>query len=515
MPTVASQLDSKNDPEEILQKKRIASETCFSELIYKAAKNPNKKEAKIAISKILPFASIDVFHHVTSEAAVSKLAAEGDFESVNFLRKEFNASLLWIAYGYAQGKHVAEANKALELAHNPVDRLSLLQEMASAYAHGGHVAEANKVLALAENPDERRVLLQDMACGYAHGGHVAEANKVLELVHNSVDRLSLLQEMACGYAQGGHIVEANEILALAEDPTERFSLLQEMACGYAQGGYEAEANKVLALEQNFDDRFELLQQMAYGYALGGHGAEANKILVLADPDERFSLLQEMACGYAQGGHVAKANKVLELAENPDDRFELLRHMALGYALGGHVAEANKVLVLAENPVDRLALLKTIATNLLHMTLSTERDALQTLATFNPDFQSVIASELKKYAAKIDIVHLVPKATKLHTLMQTQKLNFNQAMGWMQPEMQLWLLQGPQLIKNKKLAAAMFLSVSTYLTSNSIPEMADLANKLSVTTCRDRFFNDLQSRSHLLAYDLTAEPTKNAPVAPAA
>ncbi|WP_286823142.1 hypothetical protein, partial [Legionella sp. 39-23] len=76
-------------------------------------------------------------------------------------------------------------------------------------------------------------------------------------------------------------------------------------------------------------------------------------------------------------------------------------------------------------------------------------------------------------------------------------------------------QGPQLIKNKKLAAAMFLSVSTYLTSNSIPEMADLANKLSVTTCRDRFFNDLQSRSHLLAYDLNAEPTKNAPVAPAA
>mgnify|MGYP006945459721 FL=1 len=62
---------------------------------------------------------------------------------------------------------------------------------------------------------------------------------------------------------------------------------------------------------------------------------------------------------------------------------------------------------------------------------------------------------------------------------------------------------------------MFLSVSTYLTSNSIPEMVDLSNKLSVTTCRDRFFKDLQSRNHLLAYDLTAAPAKNAPVAPAA
>ena len=213
--------------------------------------------------------------------------------------------------------------------------------------------------------------------------------------------------------------------------------------------------------------------------------------------------------------MAEANKVLALVRNSADRFLLLQQMAVGYARGGHVTAANNVLVLAQNAAERLTLSKTIAANLSQIVFVTERDALQTLATFHSDFQYTIASELKESAAKIDVVHLVPKATKLNTLMKAQELNFNQAMGWLQPEMQVWLLQGPQLIKNKKLAAAMFLSVSTYLTSNSIPEMIDLSNKLSATTCRDRFFKNLQSHHLILANDLTAAPSKNAPLAPAA
>ncbi|KTD70118.1 hypothetical protein Lste_0722 [Legionella steelei] len=97
MPTPASKLESKDDSKEVLQNKPISGDTCFCDQIYKLAKNPNRNEAKIAINEILLLAAIDVHHVTMNDTAVSKLAAEGDVEAVNFLRKEFNASLLWMA----------------------------------------------------------------------------------------------------------------------------------------------------------------------------------------------------------------------------------------------------------------------------------------------------------------------------------------------------------------------------------------------------------------------------------
>ncbi|MBN9226399.1 MULTISPECIES: hypothetical protein [Legionella] len=181
MPTVVSQLDFKSDSKEIPQKKPNSDDICFCELIYKAAKNLNRNEAKIAINKILLFATIDVQHATTNDVAVSKLAAEGNIESVNFLIKEFNASLLWAAYGYARGGHVVEADKVFVLAQDSVDRLKLLKQMASGHAQGGHVSEAKKILALVQNSADRFAVLQHMAFGYALRGHAAEANKVLSV----------------------------------------------------------------------------------------------------------------------------------------------------------------------------------------------------------------------------------------------------------------------------------------------------------------------------------------------
>lgn len=499
--------EHKKESKEVKETKQhpATSTVCFAEQIYNAAKNPNKNEAKIAINKILSFASINVLSK-SGQTAIHSLAMEGNSEAVNFLRKEFNASMLSMAGGYARGGYVAEVNKLVALVKTRDTLLELLDYVVSGYARGGYVEEVNKLLLLAKTAKEQFRIWEGMITGYAVGGHTTEAEKVLALAKTSDEQFNLYQSLIAGYSRGGHIAKTNEVF-------ERFRTennYRHMAFGYALSKSITEVNKVLAFGKSPQDKMRLIKKILHGYAIGGHADEVDKVLMLAQtPEERVILLQWIINGYAHGGHVMDANKVLASTQDPATRLLLMSEMISGYASKNILAEINKVLALAPTRIDRLGLSKSMIKMLNKIELSGEQ-ALRTLATFDPAFQMDIAKELKdSKEIEVDVTSLVPKASKINTVMATQKLNFSQALGWIQPEMQIWLLQGPQLIKNKRLPAAIFLKISTYLSPNTHKDMIDLANKFMLTTCRDRFFQSLTTHDQLLSYQLIAEPTDKA------
>jgi len=335
------------------------------DIIYNAAKDKNEK----IITSVVSAACVDDIQKGSEGTPVSKLASEGQHEAVNFLRTKFNASLSWIAYGYALGGHVNAANDLLKLAATHSDRFALWKKMALGYALGGYVNSANDVLKHAATPDDQLALLGNIALGYALGGHVNAANDVLKHAELPTDRLTLLGCIALGYARGGHVNAANDVLKLAETPSDRYALLQLMAGGYAIGGHVNAANDLLELEATFADQIVFLVSMAVGYTIGGH--------------------------------LNAANDLLKLVLTSDGLDSLLKSFVLS---------------------------KIIADNLNKIAISNERALLKTLATFDPDSQYIIASKLSNYKEALE---LVPKAIELNTVMKTQKLTFNQAMVWIQ------------------------------------------------------------------------------------
>ena len=507
-------LDHNND--RILNEMKISnSEIHFSKLIYQAAKNPNKDEAKAIINKLLVSVAIDIYQGKTSGPAVYQLAAEGEVEAVNFLRKEFNASSLWAVSGYAQGEYETEINKIFAQTINPTERFELLQYKMFGYALGKHAEKANKTLAQVTNPKELLLLQKEMVSGYSRNGHIAETNIVLNQPTERTEQLELMQCAALGHTLRGNVTEANNILAQAINPEEQLILRKEMISGYSRSGDVVEVNKILGQANNPEEQLTLGREAICGYARGGHIAKANKAREeITDPLERFNLLQYEILGYAQSGNVAEANKLLDLAMKPSEKLTLLKEKTRGYIIRGHIVEVNKVLAqhgknYSHYSTAQSHLPKVIVDNLNKAAFSDNRSALQVIAMFNTNFHKDIVNELKESKEiKIDMKGLAEKATKINIVMTTQKLNFSQAMDWIQPEIQIWLLQGHQLIKNKKFHAAIFLRIATFLSPNTLEDMTDLTNKLTLTIRRERFFNNLKIHNQLLPSQLMASSSEN-------
>jgi hypothetical protein len=121
-----------------------------------------------------------------------------------------------------------------------------------------------------------------------------------------------------------------------------------------------------------------------------------------------------------------------------------------------------------------------------------------------NFSRIITNidDLDSFCKKFPDYAMLPKAKKLNTVMCTHKLNFNQAMGWIRPEMQIWLLQGVQLVTEEKLSVNLFLYIATFLFPiNTLKDTFHLSNKLTQTCRERRFFNFLSSRNQLIAHQI--------------
>jgi len=470
---------------------------CPCEQIYQAAKNPDKSAARTIIKKLLLSVSIDVEHSKMSDTAISKLAAEGNADAVNFLRREFNASLFWMAEGYAIGGDVVTAKAVLHLVAER-DRYPLLKHIARGFARKGNVVEVNKMLDLVKHDSMGfyRALLE-VAKGYALGNHSEEAEQIITLETGEVQRRCLSGQVILGYAESGNVNAAKNAFATAPNDIKDF-FLSMMIEGYARSG-NLEANKPFLLENsknnNPDEKssFDLLR----GFGQGGHSIEANKFLIGKSEIERDYYFESLAVRYSESGHTAEAIKAYSQINKKAsvNTNALSLGMITFFSYLGNFNGANKVLALEANAEHKSKLLNNFSEYLKLTYVLTENSALHMLSSFNPVFQKDIAAEIKKdKQVTINLERLVPKASKLTTIISTKNLSFYQAIGWTVPELHIWFLQGPQLIKNGKLSAIMFLIISTYLSPNNLKDSLELANKLTLTSCRDRFFNSLNHQN---------------------
>lgn len=539
---------------------------CYCDRIYKAAKNPDKNAAKIAIKKLLRKVSIDVLHPTTKDTAVSKLAADGDVTSVDFLRKEFGASWIWIVYGYARGGYVVEVNKAFALAQTSVRRRFLLEYMVSGYVLAGNMEEIRKLFPLVEKT--HRVGISDkIIFNLALRGEVNEVNTFLGADINSIPPL-ICWSAASGYVMGGYDEEALKIWELASTPKNKFVVCLKMAEAYSRIGSAAKAKEIFVLadrifaeskasteaesealaeahahiEHNCKavnipvSRRQLLwESMIIGFAKGGHHKEIDRILRLNEikPARRSFILTAIRY-YACNGYVAKVKEPISVIKNTfppgaDFLIGALNWAALGYGISNNVIEAQKILEFASDKNIKSLIIHQIIRGLVYsgyvktasdfllkysphlskedfekcmetivfadlFEFLNENRALQTLSAFHPTHQKDIVKAAEqaiekfgylKDSKELNLDRLIPKASKLNILMSTTDLNFPQSMSWIQPEMQVWLLQGRQLFENGTISARLFLNIVEYIWPHTEKDIIDLASQLESMVGRHR------------------------------
>ena len=134
---------------------------------------------------------------------------------------------------------------------------------------------------------------------------------------------------------------------------------------------------------------------------------------------------------------------------------------------------------------------------------------------NPNSRSELASELKTLVTAYNTLSLVPQAVKFNEFMKKQGITYNQLLGWIQPETQILLIQGIALLHQdkqasspfRKLPSSLLLSVITYLSPMPLTDVVDLSNKITMQTCRVRFFRNLRNHGTLLLTDKSMVPLK--------
>jgi len=445
-----------------------------------------------------------------------------------------------MALGYIQGKNPAKAEKILKWVNFHVDHRHLSLYMIFAHGLCGNETAANEILGQA-HADDKLKFLQYLACGYAIGGHISPIKKLLNSV-TFTQRIAILNCVLYGYAQGGYVKEVDRICNDKTYSAYRNTFIKQKAAGLANGGHLRPRDIQQYVKQvPTYNRFDLLKEMMFESARGGQVKAAKAILLEArNSEERLELSKEMAYGLSSDGHVSTANEVLRyiVQQKPQDRFDVIKKMAYYYVHAGQVNAANELLVQAADQVEWLAILKEIITrssdsgflvaandtlkfagtsedrtNLIKDMIQTlnkrwfanEENSLQTLAAFKGNFQQEIVNVLKTTVPeqKRDLTHLLPKASKLNEVLNSQPVNFRQAMAWIQPDLQIWLLQCLQLVRKDKISKDIFLMITQYLLPVKLDqnELVDLSNSLILYTRRQRFFQNASTQYCVAAKQL--------------
>jgi hypothetical protein len=515
----------------------------FFDKIYLAAKAKDAETIKAILTK----ASIDIQRvGAFKYTPAGKLAAEGDFPSMNFLRIYFNASVRKIAYGLALGKHVPLVEKIIRRAPHHIERVFLLKNIVEGYADGEHIAEVEKIMAFALNWHSydrdtlyqiiipcliakgysakakevenlmagRRDFLPSLkVSGYARGCFFNDMNKILDSI-SSNQKSSLQPSVIRDCIDVGNIAQARTQLDQAENPDERFDLLKRALLPMlARYGLVDEVKKALnSYSPASDLQKVLLIPVIQGYYFGGYDEEAQKIIdSMLSPEFRFRVSQAMIVAHTYF-RPAKAIKLLR-AEFADFEynFELLHTTATRLLNFGHVAQANALFDLCSSNEEQNLLIKILLSSLAKEKeiLSTKESCLFTLALFKPKYQARIAglAQVEKEipsAAKKNLEQLVFRASMLHPLLTTPSLlispiNFRANVGMAWPDLQAWLLiAGVALLKRPaKLHIDLFLSIAQFLAPLPLDELQDLSNRMFITYRSERYYSGLLRNNHFL------------------
>lgn len=341
---------------------------------------------------------------------------------------------------------------------------------AEGYAYAGNTAAVKQLLN--QGASEKYVVN-----GYAQGGHKKQLQRFFYDVH-------LMDNMVDGYAQGGYDEEVENLL-------RRGAEIDFAAFGYAWVGAEAKVNRML--QRGADINYAIR-----AYAWGGHSALVNNLLRRREKDSLVSAIS----GYAKGGF-DKEIKILEELNGGLERMKArepnyLSFRCFSFALGGHwqlcktfsskekdkirslegflkgqhFAQINCLLRSEENQNRFLKKFKNMLSDkedlifLADYSNSKASSQIKRLISFFdfPLFQSfsyevmVKKNLLKGINKKSALAYL----NNLNKIQRTYHLTYPEA-GWaLKPFIQVWFLQGIQLIKKNKIDKYSFLIISTFL-----------------------------------------------------
>lgn len=397
-------------------------------------------------------------------------AKEKNREVVDFLINEFELDKDAAAEGYAQAGELAAVNRMLQQGASKV-------YVINGYAQGGHRAQIQGFL-------DERIFLNNAIEGYAQGGYVAEVDALLRAggeknsavfsyawVGNQlqVERLlavgASINHAQRGYAWGGHVAQVSDLL-------RRGGNFFSAIAGYALGGYteaieELEWSYGKVNIQALEKRFALScqREKIWNYAIGGH-LKPLRALLHSDKDKALAL-----AGYLRGQHPAQMNHLLSLPENKDifefkNPFVLIKGLLFSkadYKNPQAVCKIQRFLSFINLPKLQCYIYEAMNANLQLIDGKNKKAKLAYLKTLNK-------------------------------LMRNYQLSYPEAQLAAKAYIQIWFLQGFQLVKMKRIDAYIFLMVSSYLTGLSLAETTSFFKKYQKHA--SQYFQDRRTKSAL-------------------
>lgn len=378
------------------------TETLF-ETIYRLAK---AKDVNSLTKLVKSGACIGVQQDLYSP--IMLLAKEGDQASVEFLIDEFKGNRNAATEGYALGGYVRLVDQQITAGANRNFALR-------GYARSGYVDQANQLLAAGAS-------LFTAVLDYATGGNVEQVNRLIPVGGERDFALF-------GYALGGHIEQADQ--QIAAGGRRDYALWGYALCGnidmvnqliaagadrvyavhgYAQGGYVEQVDK--QLEAGAD-----ISAAAEGYARGGHAKYVDQLLA------RGAKKSAALYGYGFGGHIDQVNRLIAKGARPSSA-------ANGYEIGGFLK-------------DELEILRLLA--------YTDDQALRI----------AIVENAKRNFFDTDL--LLKEAARLNHVINEYQVSFKKAKSLNIKGARAWLLQGPELVRERKLPKEIFLEIASLVT----------------------------------------------------
>ena len=259
---------------------------------------------------------------------ISRLAADGDKESVEFLKTHFNDSEAWAACGYAQALNFDALGGLIE--QHPAHRDYILGEAVYGFVIAKKLDLARSVFIA--NPDIQGILTFYFGMGLGEIGDLLNANHLLQT--SSSPKWALLPALAFGLGLKAHDFLFEEILL--SNPDFKIYLLGRYICGLGIGGHEEEIFAVL--DKHLQCRFALLEIVLEGLARSEKTDLISKILS-AYPSTRKDLLIAQVKGFTAGGYFTRAETILN--SNPGLFPQILPTIAYYLSMYKHVEKAQE------------------------------------------------------------------------------------------------------------------------------------------------------------------------------
>jgi hypothetical protein len=264
------------------------------EKILNGAKFKNHKKIREALA--------DVSIHVCDSSnlpPISRLAAAGDKESVDFLKLHFDDSEVWAACGYAQALNI-----------------SAIEELLCKY------------------PSRRPYILAEAVYGFVIAKRPDLASKVI--YGNAAIRGILNQYYVLGLGEVGDLFSAESFMRSAQSP--KLTMLPLLVFGLGLKAHDVLFEEVLFSHSNY--KINLLEKYIGGLGVGGHETEIFQVLD-KHPQSRFALLEVVLEGLARS---EKTNLISKIQSSySSSRTKLLAAQVRGFIAGGYFTQAETIL----------------------------------------------------------------------------------------------------------------------------------------------------------------------------